>query len=102
MDNNLNLFMVDFTLPQDLTEEFVSKIPGQRAIVNTMLNEGKILNYALSLENSKLWVVFSVEDESELMELISELPLSSYMKVRISPLTFFNTAHPFAPTFSVN
>ena len=94
--------MVDFTLPNDLNEEFVSKIPHQRATVNRLLSEGKIQNYALSLENSKLWVVFSVEDESELMELISELPLSRYMKVRIHPLTFFNTAQPFAPTFSVN
>jgi hypothetical protein len=36
------------------------------------------------------------------MELISELPLSKYMKVRISELTFFQAANPFTPAFSVN
>jgi muconolactone delta-isomerase len=60
------------------------------------------VNYALSLETSKLWAVFAVESEAELMELISELPLSKYMKVRISELTFFQAANPFTPAFSVN
>ena len=70
MDNHIVQFMVDFTMPQDLPEEFVGKIPQQRAAVNRMLSEGKILNYALSLENSRLWVVFSVQSETELIDLI--------------------------------
>lgn len=102
MEASLTQYMVDFTMPQDLPEEFVSRIPHQRAAVNRLLGEGKILNYALSLENSKLWAVFSVRSESELMQLIQTLPLTRYMKVRISELTFYNAANPFAPAFSVN
>jgi len=95
-------YMVDFTLPPDLPEEFVSRIPRQRAAVNRLLSEGKVLNYALSLENAKLWAVFSVESEAELMELISELPLTPYMKVRISELTVYNTAAAITPMYSMN
>ncbi|MBK8192410.1 MAG: hypothetical protein IPK76_04160 [Lewinellaceae bacterium] len=102
MESSLIQFMVDFTMPKELTEEFVSRIPHQRAAVNRLLNEGKILNYALSLENSKLWAVFSVHSESELMQLIQTLPLTRYMNVSIHELTFFNAANPFAPAFSVN
>jgi muconolactone delta-isomerase len=102
MESNLIQYMVDFTMPQELPEDFVSQIPQQRAAVNRLLNEGRILNYALSLENSKLWVVFSAHSEGELMELIDSLPLSSFMKVRISELTFYNAAHPFSPAFSMN
>ncbi len=102
MESSLIQFMVDFTMPKELTEEFVSRIPHQRAAVSRLLNEGKILNYALSLENSKLWAVFSVHSESELMQLIQTLPLTRYMNVSINELTFFNAANPFAPAFSVN
>jgi muconolactone delta-isomerase len=102
MDNNNIHYMVDFTLPKDLNEEFVSLIPQQRSMVNRMLGAGQILNYSLSLENSKLWVVFSAKSESELMELVDSLPLTHYMKVRVSELTFYNAAHPFVPAFSVN
>lgn len=94
--------MVDFTLPTDLPEEFVNKIPQQRDLVNRLLTEGKILNYALSLENSKLWVVFAATSETELMEMVHRLPLTRYMKVRVSELTFFNAHHSFVPAFSVN
>lgn len=102
MESNSVQYMVDFTMPADLPEEFVDRIPHQRAAVNRLLNEGKILNYALSLENAKLWAVFSVQSESELMQLIQTLPLTRFMQVRINELTFYNAANPFAPAFSVN
>ena len=94
--------MVDFTLPAELPEEFVSNIPRQRSAVNKLLGEGKILNYALSLENSKLWVVFSASSEAELLEMLQRLPLTRYMKVKVSELTFYNASNPYAPVFSVN
>jgi muconolactone delta-isomerase len=102
MENNMLQYMVDFTLPTDLPEEFVSNIPRQRAAVHRLLGEGKILNYALSLENSKLWVVFAAGSEAELMEMVHRLPLTRYMKVHISELTFYNTSNSFSPAFSVN
>lgn len=102
MESSLIQYMVDFTMPQDLPEDFVRNIPEQRTAVNRLLNEGKILNYALSLENSKLWAVFSVRSESELMQLINTLPLTHYMKVRINELTFYNASYPLTPAFSVN
>lgn len=102
MENSSSQYMVDFTLPETLNEEFISRIPHQRSAVNRLLNEGKILNYALSLENSKLWAVFSADSEAALMEMISTLPLTQYMRVKISELTFYNAAKPFAPAFSMN
>lgn len=102
MENNKVQYMVDFTMPHELPDEFVARIPDQRAAVHKMLHEGKLLNYALSLENSKLWAVFSVGSEVELMQLVQRLPLTRYMKVRVSELTFYNAAHPFVPAFSMN
>lgn len=102
MDSGLTQYMVVFSLPQPLDEAFISRIPQQRQAVNKLLHEGKILHYALSLETSKLWAAFSAHSEAELMELISSLPLTRYMKVHISELTFFHSAQPFAPAFSVN
>ncbi len=102
MGNNLMQYMVDFTLPNELPEEFVTNIPRQRNAVNRLLGEGKILNYALSLENSKLWVVFSASSETELLEMVQGLPLTRYMKIRISELTFYNASNPYAPVFSIN
>lgn len=104
MNNSLaRHYMVDFTLPHHLSDAFIGLIPRQRGMVNRLLSEGKILNYALSLEDSKLWVVCSADTEAALMEMISQLPLTPYMlKVRISELVVYNTANAFAPAFSEN
>ncbi|MEM9919846.1 MAG: muconolactone Delta-isomerase family protein [Bacteroidota bacterium] len=95
-------FMVDFTMPDVLSEDFMNLIPYQRAMVQRYFNEGKLLNYALSLENSKLWAIFSANSEMEVMDLLIDLPLTEYMKVEISMLTFYNTTNPAMPQFSKN
>lgn len=95
-------FMVDFTLPEKLTEAFMEKIPFQRAKVNRMFREGKIVNYALSLDTAKMWAVFNANTEQEVKEMIARLPLTQYMACRISMLTFFNSQTEDTPAFSLN
>ncbi|HHH50371.1 MAG TPA: hypothetical protein ENK52_05270 [Saprospiraceae bacterium] len=95
-------FMVDFTLPEILSDEFMELIPYQRAAINKLFVDGKLVNYALSLEASKLWAVFNANSEMEVMDLIADLPLTEFMKVQISILTFFNTLEPQVFNFSMN
>ena len=103
-----HLFLLDIQQGEELAifpelfTETLDKIPQQRSMVNRLLTEGKILNYALSLENSKLWVVFAASSEAELMEMVHRLPLTRYMKVRVNELTFYNSVNTFVPAFSVN
>lgn len=95
-------FMVDFTLPDKLTEDFMEKIPFQRAKVNRLFREGTIVNYALSLDTARMWAVFNANTEKEVKEIIATLPLTEYMACRISMLTFFNSQTEEMPAFSLN
>ena len=95
-------FMADFTLPDVLSEEFINLIPYQRARIDQFFNEGKLVSYALSLENCKLWAVFKANSEMDVMEMIMELPLSDFMNVQINMLTFYNTHTKKIPAFSMN
>ena len=95
-------YMVDFTLPNPMSEEFMQLVPFQRLAVNKLFEEGKLVSYALSLENSRLWGIFSANSELEVMDLISDLPLTPFMKVDISLLTFYNDTKTQVPKFSLN
>lgn len=95
-------FMADFTLPDVLSEEFINLIPYQRAKINKLFKEGKLVNYALSLENCKLWAIFKAESEMDVMEMIMDLPLSDFMHVHVNMLTFYNTHSKRVPAFSMN
>lgn len=95
-------FMADFTLPEEPTDEFFELLPYQENIVNKFLSQGKLINYALSLDNAKLWAVFSANSELEVLEMLSEFPLSRFMKVEVSLLTSYTTLSVAAPNFSLN
>lgn len=101
MDNQYQ-FMVDFSMPEVLTEEFMNMIPYQRSVINRFFTEGKLTNYALSLENSKLWAVFKANSEMEVMDMLADLPLTPFLDVEISMLTFYNTTKAEMPNFSLN
>jgi muconolactone delta-isomerase len=94
--------MVDFSLPDVLTEEFLGLIPQQRARVNRLFREGKLINYALSLENSKMWAVFNANSELDVMDMVTEMPLSKFMRIEVSILTFYNSMTEDLPAFSMN
>ncbi|MCB0595248.1 MAG: hypothetical protein H6557_10865 [Lewinellaceae bacterium] len=96
-----NQFMVDFTLPEELCEEFVDLIPYQRAVVDRYLSEGKLVNYALSLENAKVWAVFNANSEMEVREMLMDFPLTRFMEIEVCMLNSFNSSE-FEPSFSLN
>lgn len=94
--------MVDFTLPQILSEDFLKLIPQQRSKVNELFREGKLVNYALSLDHSKMWAVLNANNESEVEDLLLKLPLTRFMDFDVRMLTFFNSVGAEAPVFSMN
>lgn len=101
MDNKYQ-FMVDFTLPNTLTTNFMDLVPAQRAIVNRFLQEGKLSSYSLSLDKSKLWAVFNANSEVEVMDMVADFPLAGFMDMEISLLTFNHTSKSEVLVFSMN
>ena len=95
-------FLVDFTLPANLDEDFMDLIPYQRAMINRLFKDGVLLNYALSLESSRLWCIINATSELEVQTIISDLPLTEFMKYEVNMLTFYNSMQPVTPDFSMN
>ncbi len=102
MANEMYQFMVDFTMPNILSDRFTNRIPEQRAIVNQYFADGKLVSYCVSLEKSKVWAIFNAETEEEVRTLISLLPLTRFMSFDICPLAFYNVQTTKVPSFSVN
>ncbi|MBR9919918.1 MAG: hypothetical protein GYB31_03705 [Bacteroidetes bacterium] len=85
------IFMVEFALPAVMTEEFMQRIPAQRAMVDKLMAEGNIKAYSLALDRSKLWTIMRGESEFEIMETIARFPLVDFMDPDISELSFHNS-----------
>jgi len=95
-------YYVEISLPENFSEEFISKIPKQRAVVDEWMHKGIILNYALALDRSKLWVAMISENENKIQEVLKSFPLIKYMKPEIFRLAFYQGVAPGIPSFSLN
>jgi muconolactone delta-isomerase len=95
-------FMVQIDLPDHFTEEFIRKIPKQRAHVNFLINKKIINNYALSMDRTQLWVTINAASEQEVHDVLSSFPLIDFMDVHIHELLFHESVQYAMPEISLN
>ncbi|MEY3051022.1 MAG: hypothetical protein RLY31_807 [Bacteroidota bacterium] len=89
-------------MPESLSSDFFQLLPSQRSLVSQLLREGKIINYALSLEHARIWAVVSAGSENEVYRLLDMLPLTRFLQYEVSQLTFYHAAASEDPAFSLN
>ncbi len=95
-------FMIDINLPVPFTDDFLSLVPKQRALVNRLMNEGTISSYALSIESGKLWITVIAETEADVKELTGSFPIAGHILYKVNKLTFHNSINFKVPEFSLN
>jgi muconolactone delta-isomerase len=99
--NEKKLYIVEFDIlyPDDM--EFMDLIPKQRSLINQYFVDGKLLNYSLNKERTRLWAIFKTDTEIELISLIDTLPLTRFMDYSYEEL-LFNNSISMIPTISLN
>ena len=94
------VFMVEFEIPV-LTAEMMSLIPRQRMMINEYMLNKKVSSYSLAMDRSRLWAVFTVDTEQELIELVNALPMTPYMNYIYTEMMFHNLLQ-IVPDYSLN
>ena len=98
----LDTFQVHIKLPEIFTKRFVSFIPQQRQLVTELLEKRVILNYALSMDRSNLWVTIKAKNQLAVMDILATFPIINDVKVEIFELAFFDSAHIGMPEIIMN
>jgi len=99
--NEVKQYMVEFDILYPLEEELVALIPDQRTAVNDLFTDGVLHSYTLNIDRTKLWAVFQLENESNLIRIIDSLPMTRYMDYTYHELTFHNSLN-MIPAISLN
>jgi hypothetical protein len=81
-------YMVEISLPEELGPEFINLIPLQRALINNLLKKGVIVNYSLSLDRGKLWVVVAARSVPQVKTIIGSFPIIGFIKYSVHELLF--------------
>ena len=95
-------YMAELQLPSMFTGEFLALIPAQRAVVDKLMTAGVILSYSLTVERSRLWIVFASSSEEETKQVLDSLPLTQFMQSDMHELTFHNAGIFPLPQVSMN
>ena len=95
-------FIIDIQLPEVLTEDFISRIPRQREMVDELMVKGTIYFYSLAYDRSKLWVGIKAENEEEVWNILYSFPLIEFMNADIHELAFHNSARMNIMQLSLN
>jgi ribulose kinase len=98
----MNQFMVEVSLPEALTQEFILLIPGQRQYIDDMFNRGVISNYTLAMDRSKLWVTMVVQTVKDVRQIMDDFPIADYIEYTVHQLAFSNSASAIIPEISLN
>ena len=98
----MNTYMICIQLPKELTDEFFVLIPKQKARIDVLMDEGKILQYALAIDRLTLWVTIIANSKTKALEIISTFPLIKYMKPEIFELAYYNSVATYLPKLIMN
>ncbi|OWY20493.1 hypothetical protein C7N43_27060 [Sphingobacteriales bacterium UPWRP_1] len=98
----MSLYMIDIQLPDDFTQDFIELIPYQRAHIDQLMNNGKVVSYSLAANRSKLWVIIDADNRREVYDILSGFPIFDYIKPVVSELAFHNHAEHGLLEFSLN
>ncbi len=98
----LDTFQVHVKLPEIFTRRFAALIPQQRERVNQLMEERVILNYALDMDRTQLWVTLQAKDQETVMDILATFPIIKEVKVEIFELAFFDSAPIGLPELNMN
>lgn len=98
----LDTFQIHITLPDIFTRRFAALIPQQRERVNQLLEERVILNYALDMERTQLWITIQAKSQEAVMDILATFPIIKDVKVEIFELAFFDAAPMGLPELNMN
>lgn len=94
--------MVSVRLSGLLTEEFFSLIPDQKEYMNKLINQRKISSYGLTVDHTKVWIVFTADSEAEVWQLLTGFTLYKYMEVEIDEMLIYENTNLVFPQLFFN
>lgn len=98
----MNTYMVVIKLPEEMTEKFLRLIPQQRAQIDKLMDESKIIQYALAGDRSQLWVTVAASSLKVAQDIINTFPLRAYMQPTFVELAFYNSISTELPKLIMN
>jgi hypothetical protein len=80
----------------------MSKVPAHRDYINSLIEEGVIDQYVVSMESQQVWITLSAKDKASITSYLSQSPLFSYWTFVVDELFVVDGLHYRLPAVQPN
>ena len=95
------LFLVESKI-SPINERMTRLIPKQRQYVDELFERGVLHMYAVNDMVDKWWCTIEADSESDVMLVLSEMPIIEWLNPVVHGLMFYNSADQMIPPISLN
>lgn len=79
----MDCFMVELTLPEILSKEYILQIPKQKKLINKLILKGIISSYTVAYDRSRIWIVVKVKSISSCKKVLQMMPIYRFTNCSI-------------------
>ena len=90
------------TIQFEMTDDFMSLVPDHRKYVNTLIENGTIDQYAVSMESQQVWITMSAEGKDAVEKYLAKSPLYPFWTYQIDELFIYDAQHFRLPSLQFN
>jgi muconolactone delta-isomerase len=90
------------TIQFDMDDDFMSLIPEHREYISSLIQQGVIDQYLVSMESQRVWITFTAEKKEDVEQYLRKSPIHRYWTYDIDELFLIDGQHYRLPVLQMN
>jgi hypothetical protein len=90
------------TIHFHMDDDFMSLIPEHREYISTLIQQGVIDQYLVSMESQRVWITFTAEKKEDVEQYLRKSPIHRYWTYDIDELFLIDGQHYRLPALQMN
>jgi hypothetical protein len=96
----MNKYLVSILF--EWNEETMKIVAEHRAYVNTLIDDGVIEHYVVSMENQTIWVTINAASKIEVKKILAKSPFHKYWELNVHELIIWDGQNYRLPMVQLN
>ena len=90
------------TIRFEMDDNFMSLIPEHREYISSLIQQGVIDQYLVSMESQRVWITFTAEEKEDIEQYLLKSPIHRYWTYEIDELFLIDGQHYRLPAVQPN
>ncbi|MEN9571890.1 MAG: hypothetical protein RL172_3121 [Bacteroidota bacterium] len=90
------------TIHFEMDDAFMSHVPAHRAYINSLIENGSIDYYTVSMETQRCWIIVNATTKKQVKDMLAQSPLAKYWTMEVDELFVYDAQNYRLPALQMN